>query len=223
METVVGFIMLAIIVFLLVSNKTSIIPVFGILPILAAMALGYGIKDIQKFMNDGFGSVLNTVVLFAFAVMYFSILSEVGMFDVIVNKVMRYLGNSVLAVLYVASFVTIISHLDGSGATTALVTIPTMLPIFKKMKMRPICVVFVMSIMSGAMNITPWCASMLRVYFGNGTGCAGTLEISGSHSGLRNHHGPSVYDPHCGTGKEKRSRNVGCRVCGTQGVHFQTC
>jgi CitMHS family citrate-Mg2+:H+ or citrate-Ca2+:H+ symporter len=163
METVVGFIMLAIIVFLLVSNKTSIIPVFGILPILAAMALGYGIKDIQKFMNDGFGSVLNTVVLFAFAVMYFSILSEVGMFDVIVNKVMRYLGNSVLAVLYVASFVTIISHLDGSGATTALVTIPTMLPIFKKMKMRPICVVFVMSIMSGAMNITPWCASMLRV------------------------------------------------------------
>ena len=50
METVVGFIMLAIIVFLLVSNKTSIIPVFGILPILAAMALGYGIKDIQKFM-----------------------------------------------------------------------------------------------------------------------------------------------------------------------------
>ena len=163
MTTAMGFIMLAIIVVLLISNKTSIIPVFGIIPIVAALILGYGLKDIQGFMNDGFKSVLNTIILFSFAVMFFSLLSDVGMFDVIVNRVMKYLGNNVLAVLYVACFVTIISHLDGSGATTALVTIPTMLPIFKKMKMRPICIVFVMCLLSGAMNITPWCASMLRV------------------------------------------------------------
>lgn len=163
MTTAVGFLLLAVIVVLLLSNKSSIIPVFGILPIIAAAILGYSIKDIQGFMNNGFSSVLNTIVLFSFAVMFFSLLSDVGMFDVIVNRVMKYLGNNVLAVLYVACFVTIISHLDGSGGTTTLVTIPTMLPIFKKMKMRPVCVVFVMSIMSGAMNITPWCASMLRV------------------------------------------------------------
>lgn len=163
MTTMVGFLMLAVIVVLLLTNKTSIIPVFGIIPIIAALILGYGLKDIQGFMNDGFKSVLNTIILFSFAVMFFSLLSDVGMFDVIVNRVMKYLGNNVLAVLYVACFVTMISHLDGSGATTALVTIPTMLPIFKKMKIRPACVVFVMSIMSGAMNITPWCASMLRV------------------------------------------------------------
>lgn len=163
MTTAIGFLMLAIIVVLLVTNKTSIIPVFGIIPIVAALILGYGLKDIQDFMNEGFKSVLNTIILFSFAVMFFSLLSDVGMFDVIVNRVMRYLGNNVLAVLYVACFVTMISHLDGSGATTALVTIPTMLPIFKKMKMRPVCVVLVMSIMSGAMNVTPWCASMLRI------------------------------------------------------------
>ncbi len=163
MVTAVGFIMLAIIVVLLITNKTSIIPVFGIIPIAAALILGYGLKDIQGFMNDGFASVLNTIILFSFAVMFFSLLSDVGMFDVIVNRVMKYLGNNVLVVLYIACFVTMISHLDGSGATTALVTIPTMLPIFKRMKIRPVCIVFVMTIMSGAMNITPWCASMLRI------------------------------------------------------------
>lgn len=159
----IGFIMLAVIAVLLITNKTSIIPVFSIIPILCAFILGFGLKDIQGFMNSGFSSVLNTVVLFSFAIMFFSMLSDVGMFDVIVNRVMGFLGNNVLIVLYIACFVTMISHLDGSGATTALVTIPTMLPIFKKMKMRPISVVAVMSIMSGAMNITPWCASMLRV------------------------------------------------------------
>lgn len=163
MVTTVGFLMLAVIVILLVTNKTSIIPVFGIIPILAALILGFGLKDIQGFMNNGFASVLNTIVLFSFAVMFFSLLSDVGMFDVIVNRVMKYLGNNILAVLYITCFITIVSHLDGSGATTALVTIPTMLPIYKKMKMRPICVVSVMSLMCGAMNITPWCASMLRI------------------------------------------------------------
>ena len=64
MTTAVGFIMLAIIVILLLTNKTSIIPVFGIIPIVAALILGYGLKDIQGFMNNGFSSVLNTVVLF---------------------------------------------------------------------------------------------------------------------------------------------------------------
>ena len=163
MTTTVAFIMLAIICALLITNKVSNIPVFGILPILAALVLGYGLKDIMGFMKDGFSSVLNTIVLFAFAVMYFSLLNDVGMFDVIVNRVMGLLGNSVLGVLYVACFVTMISHLDGSGATTALVTIPTMLPIFKKMKMNPAGTVCVLGLMSGAMNITPWCASMLRV------------------------------------------------------------
>jgi len=163
MVTIVAFLLLAIICVLLITNKVSIIPVFGILPIIAALVLGYGIKDISGFMKNGFDSVQNTIILFSFAIMFFSLLSDVGMFDVIVNRVMGLLGNNILAVLYVAAFVTIISHLDGSGATTALVTIPTMLPIFKKMKMRPISVVAVMSIMSGAMNITPWCASMLRV------------------------------------------------------------
>lgn len=163
MTTAVGFIMLSLIVALLLSNKISIIPVFGIIPVAAALILGFGLNDIQKFMGEGFSSVLNTIILFSFAVMFFSLLNDVGMFDVIVNRVMRYLGNNVLVALYIACFVTMISHLDGSGATTALVTIPTMLPIFKKMKIRPVCIVFVLTIMSGAMNITPWCASMLRV------------------------------------------------------------
>ena len=109
MTAALGFIMLAIIVVLLISNKTSIIPVFGIIPILAALVLGYGLKDIQGFMNEGFQSVLNTIILFSFAVMFFSLLSDVGMFDVIVNRVMKYLGNNVLAVLYIACFVTMIS------------------------------------------------------------------------------------------------------------------
>ena len=44
MTTTIGFLMLAVIVVLLLTNKSSIIPVFGIIPIIAALILGFGLK-----------------------------------------------------------------------------------------------------------------------------------------------------------------------------------
>jgi CitMHS family citrate-Mg2+:H+ or citrate-Ca2+:H+ symporter len=161
--TILGFIMIAIIVVILIKGKVSIAPVFVILPLISAALLGYGISEINGFISNGLRSVLNTAALFAFAVMYFSFLNDVGMFDVIVKKVMKYMSNKVEIVLLMAAIVATISHLDGSGATTMLITIPTMLPIFKKMKIRPQALLLMAALASGAMNVTPWCSSVLRL------------------------------------------------------------
>lgn len=184
MLTAVGFIMLIIIVALLLSGKISLPPIFVIVPILACLICGFGgaltttakdgtvsvvtgllpiLNATNGYISTGLSSVLNTVALFTFAVLYFSILNDVGMFDVIVKQVMRFLGNRVELVMWVACFVATISHLDGSGATTMLVTIPMMLPIFKKMKIRPEALLLLAALCSGSMNMTPWCSSVLRL------------------------------------------------------------
>lgn len=163
MVTAVGFIMMAIVVFLLLKGKITLAPIFVVIPVIAALILGFNLNEINKFIGDGLSSVLNTAALFAFAVMYFSFLNDVGMFDVIVKKVMKYLGNKVEIVLLMTVIVACISHLDGSGATTMLITIPTMLPICKKMKIRPVAMLLMAVAASGAMNMTPWCSSVLRL------------------------------------------------------------
>lgn len=137
MLTAVGFLMLLVIVALLLTGKVSLPPIFVVVPVVACMICGFGLGQINDFIGTGLKSVLNTVALFTFAVLYFSILNDVGMFDVIVSKLMRYLGNKVEVVMWITCLVATISHLDGSGATTMLVTIPMMLPIYKKMKIRP--------------------------------------------------------------------------------------
>ena len=137
MLTAVGFLMLLIIVVLLLTGKVSLPPIFVVVPVVACLICGFGLAQINDFIGTGLKSVLNTVALFTFAVLYFSILNDVGMFDVIVSKLMRYLGNKVEVVMWITCLVATISHLDGSGATTMLVTIPMMLPIYKKMKIRP--------------------------------------------------------------------------------------
>lgn len=169
MLTAIGFLMLLVIVVLLLTGKVSLPPIFVVIPVLACLICGFGLADINKFIGTGLSSVLNTVALFTFAVLYFSILNDVGMFDVIVSKMMRFLGNKVELVMWITCLVATISHLDGSGATTMLVTIPMMLPIYKKMKIRPQALLLLAAICSGSMNMTPWCSSVLRLTSATGT------------------------------------------------------
>lgn len=169
MLTAIGFLMLLVIVVLLLTGKVSLPPIFVVIPVLACLICGFGLADINKFIGTGLSSVLNTVALFTFAVLYFSILNDVGMFDVIVSKMMRFLGNKVELVMWITCLIATISHLDGSGATTMLVTIPMMLPIYKKMKIRPQALLLLAAICSGSMNMTPWCSSVLRLTSATGT------------------------------------------------------
>lgn len=163
MLTIVGFVMLIIIVVLLLTGKVSLPPIFIGVPVIACLLCGFSLGEVSGFVGSGLSSVLNTVALFTFAVLYFSILNDVGMFDVIVNKLMRYLGNKVEIVMWITCLVATISHLDGSGATTMLVTIPMMLPIYKKMNIRPQALLLLAAICSGSMNMTPWCSSVMRL------------------------------------------------------------
>lgn len=169
MLTAVGFLMLLVIVVLLLTGKISLPPIFVIIPVIACLLCGFGFSAINGFIGTGLASVLNTVALFTFAVLYFSILNDVGMFDVIVSKLMRYLGNKVEIVMWITCLVATISHLDGSGATTMLVTIPMMLPIYKKMNIRPEALLLLAALCSGSMNMTPWCSSVLRLTSATGT------------------------------------------------------
>ena len=76
MLTAVGFLMLLIIVVLLLTGKVSLPPIFVVVPVVACLICGFGLAQINDFIGTGLKSVLNTVALFTFAVLYFSILSS---------------------------------------------------------------------------------------------------------------------------------------------------
>lgn len=163
MITTVGFIMLLVIVALLLSGKVSLPPIFIIVPIIACLICGFSLTEIGGFIQSGLSATLNTAVLFAFALTYFCCLNEIGIFDVIVAKVLRLLGNRIESVMWITIFVAILSHLDGAGATTMLVTIPMMLPLYEKMKIRKEALIMISGMAAGAMNMLPWCAAILRL------------------------------------------------------------
>lgn len=175
MLAAIGFIMVIVMVALIIWGKVALPPVLILLSTATVIVLSLvgALPDVvgplqilnalKGYIGTGANSVLNTVVLFTFAIVYFNILSDAGMFDMIVGAVMRRMGNSVTAILLMTVFLTAISHLDGSGATTWLITAPTMLPLYKKMRVSPVVLLGLIALWSGVENMLPWTSALARV------------------------------------------------------------
>ena len=126
MVAVVGFAMIICIVALLLKGKMSPIVVLTVIPAVAALILGHGPVEIADFIKEGVKTTTNNGILFIFSVIYFGVMSDTGMFDVIVNFLVKKAGNNVIAVTVATAIIATIAHLDGTTATTVLITIPYM-------------------------------------------------------------------------------------------------
>ena len=131
MVAVVGFAMIICIVALLLKGKMSPIVVLTVIPAVAALILGHGPVEIADFIKEGVKTTTNNGILFIFSVIYFGVMSDTGMFDVIVNFLVKKAGNNVIAVTVATAIIATIAHLDGTTATTVLITIPARYPVYE--------------------------------------------------------------------------------------------
>ncbi len=162
MDMMIVLAMMVIIVVLLVKGVRAPGTVFMLVPIVACLLMGYTPKEINGFIGDGLKSVVGTLFLMVVAVIYFGILHEAGVFKAMVRFVMKFLGNSVLATMIVTALVSFLTQLDGSGATTALCTIPTMRPIYEKQKIRCETLLLIESLASGIFCLLPWAPGLVE-------------------------------------------------------------
>ncbi len=91
----------------------------------------YTWEDIASLIKSGFSSTGPTAALFVFSVLYFGIMTDAGMFDVIIGKLMLLVKDSVVGVCIMTCIIALIGHLDGGGASTFCIVVPAMLPVYK--------------------------------------------------------------------------------------------
>ena len=156
MVAVVGFAMIICIVALLLKGKMSPIVVLTVIPAVAALILGHGPVEIADFIKEGVKTTTNNGILFIFSVIYFGVMSDTGMFDVIVNFLVKKAGNNVIAVTVATAIIATIAHLDGTTATTVLITIPALYPLYKAMKIDTKILLCLTGACMGVMNLLPW-------------------------------------------------------------------
>ena len=135
---------------------------FIILPLIAAAAAGFGLEEIAGFIKTGMNTMLSTAVLFIFSISYFTMMSDAGLFDPIIDFLIKKTGKNVATIFIAILLTTYVAHLDGSGATTFLIVVPAFLPICKKMGIRPQALLAAMCGAYGVMNLVPWGGPTMR-------------------------------------------------------------
>ena len=162
MVAFIGFVMIVAIVVLLLKGKMSPIVVLTLVPGVAALLLGYNPIEIADFIKDGVKTTTTNGILFIFSVIYFGVMSDTGMFDVIVKKLVKLAGDNVIAVTVATAIIATIAHLDGTTATTVLITIPALYPVYKKMNIDPKILLCLTGACMGVMNLLPWGGPVAR-------------------------------------------------------------
>ena len=159
-KIIITLIMIIAIVVLTIKSWAHHTVVMAGVPIIAALLMGFSVGQINGMIIQGLNSVAMTTGIMLFSLAYFGILHEAGVFNVLVSWVLRHMKNSVLGVMISTAVITCLTQLDGSGATTALCTIPPMRPIYDKMKIRREALVLIESCGSAVLCLVPWAPGM---------------------------------------------------------------
>ncbi len=163
---ILGLLTIVAIVVTLFKSKTQPAIAFIVWPTVLALILVIGgrnsFDDIAAMIKSGFSSTGPTAALFVFSVLYFGFMTDAGMFDVIIGKLMKLVGDNVVGVCLVTCIIALVGHLDGGGASTFCIVIPAMLPVFKRMHMRPTTLLRIAVLSMGVLNLMPWAGPTMR-------------------------------------------------------------
>ncbi|CEA02266.1 Citrate transporter [Metalysinibacillus saudimassiliensis] len=162
MLSIIGLIAILTIIILLISNRVTPIVALVLVPIVAAVVAGFGAEEIGEFFKTGLGSVMNVVVMFIFAILYFGVMQDVGLFNPLINFMIKISRGNIIAVAVATVIIAAVAHLDGSGASTFLITIPALLPLYKRLRMSPYLLLLLVGMSASIMNMVPWAGPLGR-------------------------------------------------------------
>jgi CitMHS family citrate-Mg2+:H+ or citrate-Ca2+:H+ symporter len=129
-------------------------------PVTAALAAGFGLQTAQ-FMLSGLQQTASVAAMFVFAILYFGIMTDAGMLDPVVDRILAAVGTNPTRIVVGTALLALLVHLDGSGAVTFLVTVPAMLPLYERLQMDKRILACVASMAAGV-NFLPWTGPTLR-------------------------------------------------------------
>jgi CitMHS family citrate-Mg2+:H+ or citrate-Ca2+:H+ symporter len=155
MLTWLGLAAISVLLTLILFRISSVLVALTLVPIAAALAGGFA-PQLGGFAMDGIREVAPTAALLAFAVVYFGVMHDVGLFDPLLRRVVRLVGRDPGKVVLGTAVLASVAHLDGAGASTFMVTVPTMLPIYQRLGMDPLILTSTIAMAAGTMNILPW-------------------------------------------------------------------
>ena len=159
---ILGFSMVTVFMILVMTRRMAAVPALIFVPLIFSILAGHG-PDTGRMMMEGVTQVSTTAVMLIFAILYFGTMIDAGLFQPLVNRIVTWVGNDpVRATVGHATLASAVG-LDGDGTTTSLVSVSSMLPVYKRLGIDVMVFAVVGSLTFIIMNLSPWGGPAARV------------------------------------------------------------
>ncbi|MGV9985478.1 CitMHS family transporter [Streptomyces olivaceus] len=155
MLTLLGFAMIATFLVLIMMKKMSPIAALVLIPALFCVFVGKA-AHLGDYVIDGVSSLAPTAAMLMFAIVYFGVMIDVGLFDPIVRAILKFCRADPMRIVVGTALLAAIVSLDGDGSTTFMITVSAMYPLYKRLKMSLVVMTGVAAMANGVMNTLPW-------------------------------------------------------------------
>ncbi|MEA3003364.1 MAG: citrate-Mg2+:H+ or citrate-Ca2+:H+ symporter, CitMHS family [Sphingomonadales bacterium] len=152
---ITGFAMLLSFMTLVMTKRVSALVGLVVVPLLFVVAIGDGGKA-GGYVVAGMTQVAPTAFMLLFAILYFGLMIDTGLFDPLVGFIVRRAGTDPLKATLGLTALTAAVSLDGDGSTTFLVCSSAMFPIFQRLRMNPLIFATLCGTTTAILNMTPW-------------------------------------------------------------------
>ncbi|MEU6118346.1 citrate:proton symporter [Streptomyces sp. NPDC047117] len=155
MLTILGFVMIATFLVLIMMKKMSPMAALVLIPALFCVLVGQG-AQLGDYVIKGIGDLAPTAAMLMFAIIYFGVMIDVGLFDPIVRGILKFCKADPVRIVVGTALLAAIVSLDGDGSTTFMITVSALYPLYKRLKMSLVVMTGVAATANGVMNTLPW-------------------------------------------------------------------
>lgn len=155
MITLLAYGMVIVFMALIMTKRLSPLTALILIPVMFGLLGGFAPK-LGEMMVAGITKLAPTGVMLMFAILYFAVMIDAGLFAPIVTRLVALVHGDPMKVVVGTAVLALIVSLDGDGSTTYMITTAAMLPLYRALGMRPLVLACVTMLSSGIMNILPW-------------------------------------------------------------------
>jgi CitMHS family citrate-Mg2+:H+ or citrate-Ca2+:H+ symporter len=162
MLALLGFATIAIFLVLIITKKLSVITALVLIPVIFGLIGGISIKELGNMMLEGIKQVAPTGIMLIFAVLYFAVMLDAGLFDPVISTIIKYVKGDPLKVIIGTAILTMLVHLDGDGTATFMIVITALLPLYKQLNINRLILPAIVALSVGPMHLVPWSGTSAR-------------------------------------------------------------
>ncbi len=155
MLTLLAYSMVIVFMALIMTKRLSAMVALILVPIAFGLIGGFGM-ELGAMMLDGIKKLAPTGVMLMFAILYFGVMIDAGLFDPAVRVILRMVGGDPMKIVVGTFVLAVCVSLDGDGSTTYMITCAAMLPLYKRLGISRLVLACVIMMAGGLMNILPW-------------------------------------------------------------------